>query len=174
MSAAAPAVELPDDPAQLKALLLAERALRAELAEEVARLGAIIAAFRRVMFGRRSEKLDPGQLELALEEALQELAEVRAGNDAADAPLRAVRAARRRANRSALPAHLPRIEVVVEPENLSCPCCGGQLHKIGEDVAERLDVIPAQFRVLVTYLTSRDQRFRRHHAAARCRPRREP
>jgi hypothetical protein len=51
MSIAAPAVELPDDPAQLKALLRAERALRTELAEEVARLEAIVAAFKRAMFG---------------------------------------------------------------------------------------------------------------------------
>ena len=93
----------------------------------------------------------PGdQLELALEDVEQAIAEVRAGNDAINAPLKAVRAARRRANRGALPAHLPRIEVVVEPESLACPCCGGQLHKIGEDVAERLDIIPAQFRVIVT------------------------
>jgi transposase len=28
-------------------------------------------------------------------------------------------------------------------------CCGGELHRIGEDVAERLDVIAAQFRVIV-------------------------
>jgi transposase len=31
-----------------------------------------------------------------------------------------------------------------------CPCCAGTLHRIGEDVSERLDVVPAQFRVLVT------------------------
>jgi transposase len=30
-----------------------------------------------------------------------------------------------------------------------CPCCAGTLHRIGEDVSERLDVVPAQFRVLV-------------------------
>jgi transposase len=36
------------------------------------------------------------------------------------------------------------------PERLDCPCCGDALHRIGEDVSERLDVIPAQFRVLVT------------------------
>ena len=29
----------------------------------------------------------------------------------------------------------------------SCPCCRGELHRIGEDVSEKLDVIPAQFRV---------------------------
>src|SRR5207237_5175585 len=37
----------------------------------------------------------------------------------------------------------------VDIEDKSCPCCAGALHKIGEDVAERLDVVPAQFRVLV-------------------------
>ncbi len=66
--------------------------------------------------------------------------------------LRAVRAARvakRRANRGALPAHLPRIETVVDIADDSCPCCSAPLHRIGEDVSERLDVVPAQFRVLV-------------------------
>jgi len=48
-----------------------------------------------------------------------------------------------------LPAHLPRIEAVVDVTDQTCPCCAGKMHKIGEDVAERLDVVPAQFRVLV-------------------------
>lgn len=48
-----------------------------------------------------------------------------------------------------LPKHLPRVEEVIEPESLVC-VCGGCLHCIGEDVSERLDVVPAQFRVIVT------------------------
>lgn len=55
----------------------------------------------------------------------------------------------RATNRGSLPKHLPRIEEVIEPESLVC-ACGGCLHCIGEDVSERLDVIPAQFRVIVT------------------------
>lgn len=51
--------------------------------------------------------------------------------------------------RASLPAHLPRFEVVIEPDSLEC-ACGGALHKIGEDRAERLDIIPAQHRVMVT------------------------
>jgi len=39
---------------------------------------------------------------------------------------------------------------VIEPERTTCPCCGGALHRIGEDIAERLDVVPARFRVIVT------------------------
>src|SRR5690606_30396856 len=56
---------------------------------------------------------------------------------------------KRNANRGALPSHLPRVEITIEPETTSC-ACGAAMHVIGEDVSERLDVIPAQFRVLVT------------------------
>ena len=50
----------------------------------------------------------------------------------------------------ALPAHLPRIERVVEPETRLCPCGCGEMVRIGEDRSHRLDVVPAQYRVLVT------------------------
>ena len=49
-----------------------------------------------------------------------------------------------------MPAHLPRIEFVVDIDDKACPCCQGELHRIGEDKSERLDIVPAQFRVLVT------------------------
>jgi transposase len=52
-------------------------------------------------------------------------------------------------NRGALPAHLPRTEMVVEIEDHACPCCRNDLHRIGEDVSERLDIVPAQLRVIV-------------------------
>ena len=60
------------------------------------------------------------------------------------------RAHKRRINRGSLPAHLPRIEIVVDIDDKTCPCCQGELHRIGEDKSERLDMVPAQFRVLVT------------------------
>ena len=87
-------LDLPDDPAALKARLAAMEAENADLAEEVARLKAIVAAFQRAMFGRRSEKLDADQLELALEDAQQEIAEDRAEADAGTPALKALRAAR--------------------------------------------------------------------------------
>jgi transposase len=55
----------------------------------------------------------------------------------------------RGANRGALPKHLPLIEEIIEPDSLTC-ACGGCLHCIGEDASERLDIVPAQFRVIVT------------------------
>jgi transposase len=133
---------LPDDPGTLKAMLIAERA-RAE------RLEQIIKELQRHRFGRRAESLPEDQLLLGLEEVEQGLAGDEAGQEATTPSLRKDRAATRRANRGALPAHLPRIETLVDIESKACPCCGGKLHAIGEDRAERLDILPAQFRVLV-------------------------
>jgi hypothetical protein len=145
---------LPDDVEALKATLIAERAAHAAaLAERDAhaeRLLQIIKALQRHRFGRRAETLPPDQLELALEDVEQVQAEGEAQAETTAPEKRTERTRARRANRGALPAHLPRIETIVDIEDKTCPCCQRQLHKIGEDVSERLDVIPAQFRVLIT------------------------
>jgi transposase len=133
---------LPDDPGMLKAMLLAERA-------ESERLRQIIREMQRHRFGRRAESLPTDQLLLGLEEVEQVQAASEARSEDKNPTQRRERAARRRANRGALPAHLPRIEKVVDVARPICPCCSGTLHRIGEDVAERLDIVPAQFRVLV-------------------------
>jgi transposase len=133
---------LPDDPGTLKAMLLAERA-RAE------RLEQIIKELQRHRFGRRAEKLPEDQLLLGLEEVEQVEASGEAEADRADPAARTRRAAKRRLNRGSLPAHLPRVEMIVDIEDHVCPCCRNELHRIGEDVSERLDIIPAQLRVLV-------------------------
>ncbi len=123
-------------------MLIAERL-------ESERLRHIIREFQRHRFGRRSESLPEDQLELALEDAEQIAASSQAASEQNNPAERQVRAARRRTNRGKLPAHLPRIETMVDVQSTICPCCAGILHRIGEDVSERLDVIPAQFRVLV-------------------------
>jgi transposase len=133
---------LPDDAGLLKAMLIAERI-------ESERLRQIIREFQRHRFGRRAESLPEDQLQLALEDTEQEAASSQASSEQKNAPERKARAARRRTNRGALPAHLPRIETVVDVTSTVCPCCAGTLHRIGEDVSERLDIVPAQFRVLV-------------------------
>jgi transposase len=126
----------------LKALVQAERI-------ENDRLRAIIKEFQQAQFGRRSEKIDPEQLRLALGES-ERAAEKEADEEKDDATLKASRGRGRHVNRGALPKHLPRIENIIEPTSTLCPCCGGAMHVIGEDTSERLDVIPARFRVIVT------------------------
>jgi transposase len=87
---------------------------------------------------------------LGLEDVEQAEADHAAQTDDASLLERQARAHKRRINRGALPAHLPRIEIVVDIDDKTCPCCQGELHRIGEDRSERLDIVPAQFRVLVT------------------------
>src|SRR5712675_614312 len=153
---------LPTDMKALGALLLAERTRhveelaaargKADRAEgEIARLMAIIAELQRHRFGRRSERLDPDQLALALEDLQQMIAAAQAAAEKDDkAPMKLAAEHKRQINRGALPPHLPREEIVIDVADKTCACCGGLKHRIGEDVAERLDVIPAQFKVIVT------------------------
>jgi transposase len=133
---------LPDDPETLKAMLIAER-IRSE------RLVQIIKDLQRHRFGARAETLPADQLLLALEVVEQSEADTAAEGEAKSTAVRTEGARKRRANRGALPPHLPRIETVVDVESRACPCCAAELYRIGEDVSEKLDVIPAQFRVLV-------------------------
>ena len=142
--------DLPDDVDALRALVL-EQAHEVDLLKvfraENERLQAIIDALMRHRFGRKSEQLDADQFELALEEVEAALSQAElARNKASKAPSERPR----KTNRGSLPTHLERIEQVVDVEDKACPCCGGALHQIGEDVAERLDVVPTTFRVLVT------------------------
>ena len=133
---------LPDDPGTLKAMLIAERT-------QNERLRQIIKELQRHRFGRRAETLPEDQMLLGLEDVEQAAASREAEIDAASPVERANRSAKRRMNRGSLPAHLPRIEMVVDVDDHACPCCGNALHRIGEDTGERLDMVPAQFRVLV-------------------------
>jgi transposase len=133
---------LPDDAGTLKAMLIAER-VRNE------RLLQIIKELQRHRFGRRAETLPEDQMLLGLEDVEQIAASGEAQSDMANAAERANRSAKRRVNRGSLPSHLPRVEMVVDIDDHTCPCCGNALHRIGEDTGERLDIVPAQFRVLV-------------------------
>jgi transposase len=125
--------DLPNDIEQLKDLLLARSA-------EVEHLKLIIAKLKRLQFGRHSEKLEREieQLELRLEEL-----EVAAVPTAPTAEKSTTKAPVRRP----LPEHLPRTRVEHTPA-CTCPDCGTTMRKIGEDVAEILEYVPARFRVI--------------------------
>jgi transposase len=148
---------LPNEIDALRALILAERAAHAliiaerdKLAIRNERLEAIIAEIRRAHFGRKSERITDDQLALALDELETSLAKMQAEEEKADPALKAAATRRRRASRNENLDHLPHEEVVIEPESKVCPCCGGELHVIGEDASKRLDKIPAKVRVIVT------------------------
>jgi len=110
------------------------------------------AQMKRERFGQSAERsrklLD--QLELQLEEleASATEDEVAAGPAEPD-PTTVHGFTRKKPVRAPLPAHLPRERVVV-PAPRSCPCCGGRLVKLGEDVTETLEVVPRQWKVIQT------------------------
>ena len=128
------------------ATLLNERDI---LKAELEKLQLAIKQLIRARYGRKSERVDPEQLQLALEGLEQDVGAVTAAQEQAEAQVRKTRRPPER-NRGHLPAHLERYEVVVDVADKTCPCCGGALHVIDEDVAEQLDVIPLRLRVRVT------------------------
>jgi transposase len=159
-------------PADLRALFEAQRSLleaeriradnelaarlhvESELAaskELVERLQLLVKEYERARFGKRSEKFDPDQLQLVLEDI--EIAIAEAQEREADRARRSGRPATgQRTGRAAraFPAHLPRVVEVIEPASLACPCGCGQMVRIGEDRSSRLDVTPAQYCVIET------------------------
>ena len=117
------------------------------------RLERMIASLRHAAYGARSERRDPEQGALPFEDADVAEGMLAAAQDKADAAVgRAARGSVPPVNRNKgrLPAHLPRIERVIEPESTLCPCGCGEMAKVGEDRTERLDIVPARLRVLVT------------------------
>ena len=134
MTHAAPAANpnLPADVAALRALVLATMAERDVLAEERDalasqndRLRHLLIKLQRLQFGRKSERLPEEQLQLGLEDLETAIAAGEAKAEQRDPDLRRARTTKRRANRGALPAHLPRIGVVLEPQDTACQACAG-------------------------------------------------
>lgn len=122
----------------------------------IAQLEQIIHDLRRARFGQSIERVDPGQLALTLGAVPPP-----PPTSSADAPTPERKpASERRRNRGALPVHLERIEHVVDIADRACPCCRREMRRVGEDRAERLDVVPAQLRVRVT--------IRPRYACRRC------
>lgn len=120
-----------------------------ELEAELEAAHKLLDTYKAMLFGPRSEKaravlgaqtcLDLGDLSTLMPAA--------AANDDPE-PARAKPTSRR--NIGALPKHLPRVIEVIEPDSTQCPCCDGALHRIGEDVSEAIDIVPAVLRVIAT------------------------
>jgi transposase len=154
MTAAAKDLDLSILPPDYRAAFEALQATAArvsELEEINKRLEHLVAELNHVVHGRRSEKLCEDERQLAFEDlqiAVSETEEQKQDQSPSAATPKRKRVAKR--NRGNLPEHLPRIERIIEPDSLICPCGCGQMHKIGEDRTDRLDIVPAQLRVIVT------------------------
>lgn len=162
------AAELAELPPKVRAVLavhaamIAEREHKAAAAEENAatiaqqvwdlkalnqRLEYLVKELCQALYGKKSERFDPDQLDLLFEGLETALAQTETeGKARGRTPSRAP--AWRNIGR--LQDQFERIERVIEEENLHCPCGCREMVKIGEDRTERLDCVPAQLRVIVT------------------------
>ena len=159
---------LPTDTATLHQIIAAQAAVgearEAELAAakagliakalEIEKLKLQLARLRRMQFGRSSEKIvrTIEQLELRLEELEAETPtaapDASAGEDEPPTTIEQTSSPKRlRSERRALPAHLPCREIVHQP-SCTCPKCGGEMRKVGEDVSKILDYVPGHFEVV--------------------------
>jgi transposase len=127
-------------------LLVKEEQLLSRV-HEIEHLKLLIATLRRLQFGRKSEKVERQieQLELKLEDleahrvgSLPQPASEAGASEPAPAPK----------SRRPLPEHLPRETRTHAPAEPVCPECGGTLKKLGEDVSEVLEWVPASFNVI--------------------------
>lgn len=129
-------------------------ALRTMVLEQQAvieRLQMMIAHLRRIQFGRKSEKVERHVEQLQLE--LEELESSKAAQlEELERKLEPVKAAAvaavRKPVRRPLPNHLPREVQTHVPVEQACPACGSELKKLGEDVSEVLEWVPASFKVI--------------------------
>jgi transposase len=151
---------LSDDPATLKAIILVQRAEAERMAASVRAYEALVQALRiwiaklkRQKFGPSSEKIarEIEQLSLALEDL--EVAMAVAGTTASPADAEAgpetsgERASPRHRGKPRIATTTLRERIVLDPGE-RCPDCGGALRLLGEDVAEMLDLVAAQLKVI--------------------------
>ena len=143
--------ELPDDVASLKAMLIAASLRVDDLDAEIENLKLTIAKLQHDKHGNSSERTSVlmDQLELQLGELIERRAQEKAVDEiaAAQTPSPATNKERRKPARRPLDARLPRGRRI-EPSPTACPCCGGKLRTLGEDVTEMLERVPASWKVI--------------------------
>ncbi len=141
---------LPSDVDTLQAMigaLVAERDTeRSEAQAEIDRLRSLVKTLQRSQFGRRSERLDQDQLQLGLEDLDADVARVETAMPETTGSKPRQKSSTE--GRLSLPDHLDREDVTLDVKAHTCPCCGGEIHEIGETVSEMLDYIPARLRVM--------------------------
>jgi transposase len=132
-----PVDQLPDDIHVLRQMVL-------QLLANVDTLQHELGWYKRHLFGRRSEKLDPNQQ--LLFDLLNQAIEERQAASETPVPKPPAKPSHRN-GRVALPPHLPRERTEYHPpqEALVCPGCGQPKERMGEEITEQLDYVPASF-----------------------------
>ena len=116
-----------------------------------------LARLKAWKFGAKTERMNAEQRSLfeetlaadqaSLEAQLAVLQASATGENGKTPDQQPQQQAKRQPKREALPAHLARVDTRIEPQNTNCPTpeCGQPMVRVGEDISERLDIVPAQF-----------------------------
>jgi len=117
---------------------------------EIEHLKLLLSKLHRMQFGRKSEKLvrQIEQLELRLEELQSNAGEPEPKPSEPISVPASWGATATKTARRAWPDHLPRQTRRHDPKGAVCPQCQGELRKLGEDVSEMLEYVPASFVVI--------------------------
>lgn len=136
------ALNLPDDPAALKGIISENLQFIAELQER-------LRLFQAMCYGPKSEKRKPdlaAQQQHSLFDEAEATVEV---SPEVEGIVQIPAHARKKRGRRPLPAELPRVDVIHDLSEVEKVCaCGAALTRIGEEVCEKLDIIPAKIQVL--------------------------
>lgn len=134
-----PSIELPNDIESLKKIILSQ-------SEEIQSLHDLVSQLRRKQYGTSSEKVSAEQLGMFDEVESEALNPEPEDDESITVPEHK----RKRGKRLKLPPNLPRVDVVIDLENKFCPQDGEELKCIGEEISEKLEIIPAKVRVIRT------------------------
>jgi transposase len=150
MSKAHELIDLERLPSEVRAAFEAMQEQVSAFKEANARLEHLVKELHQALYGKKSEKLSEDDRQLCFEDLEVAVAEAEEHQArlTQDAPRK--KAFRAKRNLGNLPENLPRVEKLIEPDNTLCPCGCGEMVRIGEDRTERLDIVPAQLRVIVT------------------------
>lgn len=104
-----------------------------------------IAVLNREVFGTSSEQVAVSETELAFP-----CTEAETPAESDQKPAEKLKLVVNNRGRKPLPAHIPResVHYQLPPDKQFCKCCDGKLHKVGEDVVERVSVIPERVKVI--------------------------
>ncbi len=150
---------LPDNVAELQNIIVEIAKREQQYQAHIKILEEKIRFLQDKIFGRKSEKLpakDDKYCQLALFNEAEDIVERTATSpepesaDGADTDTISVPAhTRQKPGRKPIPDHLPRVEVIHDLTEEEKLCgCGCQMSRIGEEVSEKLDIIPAKIQVI--------------------------
>jgi len=142
--------QLPDDASVLKPIIAELRDALRSSRRQIDQLTHRLQQLLRARFGPKAEKIDPAQLALFAQQILSEAQPAQAPAEPAQPEASVSAAPRKGHGRRKLPAHLPRRREVhdLPPEERLCRWCGQEMTKIGEEISEQIDYVPASVYVV--------------------------